>query len=166
MKILSVPIFLALLLSGGALAQGNRRHNTPGMQTPTGAERIMQGQEQENPGHQEASNIPVPDLLQNAKSMPPKQLSDFEALALKNNPTLKQAQSMVRTSAGLARQAGLWPNPSVGYQGEEIRGGSFRGGEQGGFVQQNIVLGGKLQLRRMPTSSSAKQMKSVSKSNS
>ncbi len=36
----------------------------------------------------------------------------------------------------------------MGYQGEQIRGGSFHGGEQGGFVQQTIVLGGKLRLRQ------------------
>jgi cobalt-zinc-cadmium efflux system outer membrane protein len=36
----------------------------------------------------------------------------------------------------------------VGYQGEQIRGGSFGGGEQGAFVQQTFVLGGKLGLRR------------------
>jgi cobalt-zinc-cadmium efflux system outer membrane protein len=47
-----------------------------------------------------------------------------------------------------ARQAGLYPNTSVGYQGEQIRGGSFGGGEQGGFVQQTLVLGGKIGLRR------------------
>jgi cobalt-zinc-cadmium efflux system outer membrane protein len=36
----------------------------------------------------------------------------------------------------------------VGYQGEQIRGGAFHGGEQGGFVHQTIVLGGKLHLRQ------------------
>jgi cobalt-zinc-cadmium efflux system outer membrane protein len=36
----------------------------------------------------------------------------------------------------------------VGYQGEQIRGGSYGGGEQGGFVEQTIPLGGKLGLRR------------------
>src|SRR6202041_2815751 len=45
-------------------------------------------------------------------------------------------------------QSGLYPNPTVGYQGEQIRGGSFHGGEQGFFVQQDIVLGGKLGLNR------------------
>jgi cobalt-zinc-cadmium efflux system outer membrane protein len=48
----------------------------------------------------------------------------------------------------MARQAGLWPNPSAGYDADEIRGGSFSGGEQGAFVQQDIVLGGKLRMRR------------------
>ena len=45
-------------------------------------------------------------------------------------------------------QSGLWPNPTAGYTGEEIRGGSFGGGEQGFFVQQDVVLGGKLGLNR------------------
>src|SRR5205823_8194629 len=65
-----------------------------------------------------------------------------------NNPTLKQANAFVRRSQGQAHQAGLYPNPSVGYQGEQIRGGSYGGGEQGGFVHQTVVLGGKLGLRR------------------
>src|SRR5258705_198033 len=73
-------------------------------------------------------------------------LADFEVLADANNPTLKQANAFVRRSQEQARQAGLYPNPSVGYQGEQIRGGSYGGGEQGGFVQQTVVLGGKLGL--------------------
>lgn len=177
MKGLSVAIFVALFLAGGVLAQTDQP-GTPGMQAPSGSKPLIHIQQQatpgrqhgvehmemlnqestgshvtgvqepENPDHQTGSSLPVPDLLQMAKRTPPKHLAEFEALALKKNPTLKQAQSIVQTSAGLARQAGLWPNPSVGYLGEEIRGGSSRGGEQGAFVQQNIVLGGKLRLRR------------------
>ncbi len=105
-------------------------------------------QEPENPDQKIGLNLPVPDLLEAAKNVSPRTLDDFEALALKNNPTLKQAAALARVSAGLAHQAGLWPNPSVGYQGEQIRGGSFGGGEQGAFAQQTIVLGGKLRLRR------------------
>jgi cobalt-zinc-cadmium efflux system outer membrane protein len=105
-------------------------------------------QEPENPSQKTGSNLPVPDLLEAAKAVPARSLDDFEAFALKNNPTLKQVEAIARVSAGRSHQAGLWPNPSVGYQGEQIRGGSFGAGEQGGFVQQNIVLGGKLGLRR------------------
>ena len=44
----------------------------------------------------------------------------------------------------------LYPNPTVGYTGDEIRGGSVGGGKQGFFVQQTIVTGGKLaQPRRL-----------------
>jgi cobalt-zinc-cadmium efflux system outer membrane protein len=41
-------------------------------------------------------------------------------------------------------KTGLYPNPDVGYSGDEIRGGEVHGGKQGFFVQQTIVTGGKL----------------------
>src|SRR5581483_1288980 len=91
---------------------------------------------------------PVPDLLNDVAKRPAMQLNQFEQLALATNPTLRQANALVRQSAAQARQIGLLPNPVIGYRGEEIRGGQFGGGEQGGFVQQTFVLGGKLGLRR------------------
>ncbi|MGH9440008.1 MAG: TolC family protein, partial [Terriglobia bacterium] len=91
---------------------------------------------------------PASQLLKEAAKRPPMRLKDFEDLALANNPTLRQANDLVRRSAAQARQAGLYPNPALGYEGSEIRGGSFGGGEQGAFVQQTIVLGGKLGLRK------------------
>lgn len=119
------------------------------MRSPENTPSHVEGlQEPENPEQQTGENLPVADLLADAKAVPIKNINEFEQLALQNNPTLKQAQALVQSSAGLARQAGLWPNPSVGYQGEQIRGGDFHGGEQGTFVQQTIVLGGKLGLRR------------------
>lgn len=105
-------------------------------------------QEPENPDHKTGSNLPAPELLKDVAARTPMALADFETLADANNPTLKQANALVRRSQEQARQAGLYPNPSVGYQGEQIRGGSYGGGEQGGFVQQTIVLGDKLGLRR------------------
>ena len=75
-------------------------------------------------------------------------LEDLERMALENNPTLAQVQANVRVSAGLARQAGFYPNPTVGYYGDEIRGGYSRGGKQGGFISQTIVTGGKLGAAR------------------
>ncbi|MGH9353856.1 MAG: TolC family protein, partial [Terriglobia bacterium] len=91
---------------------------------------------------------PTAQLLKAAAQRPPMRLKNFEDLALANNPTLKQADDLVERSKAQARQAGLYPNPSLGYEGSEIRGGSFGGGEQGAFVQQMIVLGGKLVLRK------------------
>jgi cobalt-zinc-cadmium efflux system outer membrane protein len=75
-------------------------------------------------------------------------LDQLQQMALANNPTLAQAQAGVRAAAGRTRQASLWPNPTIGYMGEEIRGGSFGGGQQGVFVQQDVILGGKLGLAR------------------
>jgi cobalt-zinc-cadmium efflux system outer membrane protein len=75
-------------------------------------------------------------------------LDDLEQMALANNPTVAQARANLRTAFGLARQAGLYPNPTIGYYGDEIRGGYSAGGKQGGFVSQTIVLGGKLRVAR------------------
>ncbi|HEX4169917.1 MAG TPA: TolC family protein [Bryobacteraceae bacterium] len=94
------------------------------------------------------SSSSADDLLQDVRTRSPLALQTFQQYATASNPTLQQAQSYVKQSAALSHQAGLYPNPSVGYQGEQIRGGSYGGGEQGAFVQQNIVLGGKLRLRR------------------
>jgi len=75
-------------------------------------------------------------------------LEELQQMALQNNPTFAQATANIRAAGGRKQQSGLYPNPTVGYLGEEIRGGSFRGGEQGFFVQQDIVTAGKLGLNR------------------
>src|SRR6266550_2094917 len=75
-------------------------------------------------------------------------LEELQQMALQNNPTFAQSAANIRAAEGRKKQSGLYPNPTVGYQGEQIRGGSFHGGEQGFFVQQDIVLGGKLGLNR------------------
>lgn len=101
------------------------------------------------PGMQmEKPSTSVPQLLQGVASRAPRKLEEFLAMADKNNPTLQQAEAIVRRSEAQAKQAALYPNPSAGYEGDQIRGGSYGGGEQGGFVAQTIVLGGKLGLRR------------------
>jgi cobalt-zinc-cadmium efflux system outer membrane protein len=75
-------------------------------------------------------------------------LEELEQVALQNNPTFAQSAANIQAAEGRKKQSGLYPNPTVGYQGEQIRGGSFHGGEQGFFVQQDIVLSGKLGLNR------------------
>jgi len=79
---------------------------------------------------------------------PRMRLEDLETMALANNPTIVQAKANVQMSAGFARQAGLYPNPTVGYYGDEIRGGYTGGGKQGGFISQTIVMAGKLKAAR------------------
>jgi cobalt-zinc-cadmium efflux system outer membrane protein len=75
-------------------------------------------------------------------------LEELQQMALQNNPTFAQAAANIRAAEGRKKQSGLYPNPTLGYQGEQIRGRSFHGGEQGFFVQQDIVMGGKLGLNR------------------
>lgn len=71
-------------------------------------------------------------------------LEQVEAMARETNPTLRQAEVEIRAAKARQQQVGLYPNPSLGYTGDEIRGGSVGGGKQGFFVQQTIVTGGKL----------------------
>ncbi|HYL61565.1 MAG TPA: TolC family protein [Candidatus Methylomirabilis sp.] len=71
-------------------------------------------------------------------------LEQAEAAARETNPTLRQAEAEIRAAKARQQQTGLYPNPAVGYTGDEIRGGSVGGGKQGFFVQQTIVTGGKL----------------------
>jgi cobalt-zinc-cadmium efflux system outer membrane protein len=91
-------------------------------------------------------------LLGRAQTPPSEQktitLEELQQMALQKNPTFAQSAANIQAAEGRKKQSGLYPNPTVGYQGEQIRGGSFHGGEQGFFVQQDIVLGGKLGLNR------------------
>ncbi|HET9802203.1 MAG TPA: TolC family protein [Candidatus Acidoferrum sp.] len=71
-------------------------------------------------------------------------LSDAQQIARQKNPTLRQAEAGIRAAKAREQQAGLLPNPIVGYSGDEIRGGEAGGGKQGFFIEQRIVTGGKL----------------------
>src|SRR6266853_1389840 len=75
-------------------------------------------------------------------------LEQVQKIAMESNPTLRQAEAEIRAAKARQQQSGLYPNPTVAYTGDEIRGGSVGGGKQGFFVQQTVVTGGKLGLSR------------------
>ncbi len=75
-------------------------------------------------------------------------LADLEQTAAQSNPTLAQAAAIIEASRGKALQAGLYPNPTVGYQGEQLGVEGTAGELQGAFIQQEIVTAGKLRLSR------------------
>jgi cobalt-zinc-cadmium efflux system outer membrane protein len=90
---------------------------------------------------------PVYPRFGRAQENAPGQLFTLDAaqhLAAESNPTLRQAEAEIRAAKSRRQQSGLYPNPTVGYTGDEIRGGSTNGGKQGFFLQQDIVSGGKL----------------------
>jgi len=74
-------------------------------------------------------------------------LDQLIAMALACNPTLVQALAQVDASRAKSLQAGLLPNPVIGYVSEQI-GASGPGETQGGFIEQEIFRGGKLRLSR------------------
>src|SRR5438876_1060864 len=74
--------------------------NMPGMQMKPAhpsqspdTHATMTLQEPENPEHKTGSNLPAPELLKDVAARTPMALTDFEALADTNNPTLKQANA-------------------------------------------------------------------------
>jgi len=75
----------------------------------------------------------------------PLALAELLRLANENNPRIKQANTEVAAARGAAVQAGLHPNPTVGYQGDQILSG-WTAGQQGAFLAQKIVTKGKLAL--------------------
>ena len=74
----------------------------------------------------------------------PLTLEALERMAVANNPTLRQADALIREAQGNRDQAGRYPNPRVGYAGEEI---AFRDpartSEHLFVAEQEILLGGK-----------------------
>ena len=75
----------------------------------------------------------------------PLTLGDVRSMAQQNNPTLIQARMSVRAAQGQQIQAGLCPNPEVGYEGADV-GLEGTSGQQGGVVGQEFVTGGKLRI--------------------
>jgi cobalt-zinc-cadmium efflux system outer membrane protein len=77
----------------------------------------------------------------------PLTLADLHRLALSNSPLIKQAAANVQALRGAAIQAGLPPNPTMGYE-EDTAGTTGGAGYQGGFFDQVIKTANKLQLAR------------------
>jgi cobalt-zinc-cadmium efflux system outer membrane protein len=74
-------------------------------------------------------------------------LEELEQKALFSNPSLRRLSALVGAARGNSLQVGLPPNPSVGYEGQQLGSGGLA--EQHGVLfSQEIVRGGKLRLNR------------------
>jgi cobalt-zinc-cadmium efflux system outer membrane protein len=76
----------------------------------------------------------------------PLTVENLIAMAWEGNPDLAVAGARAQAARGRLIQAGLYPNPAVGWQAEEVSLNRQSGGQQGPFVAQEIVIGGKLRL--------------------
>jgi cobalt-zinc-cadmium efflux system outer membrane protein len=109
-----------------------------GMTGPAGAANPTPAKEPAPmPGQQPLSNAPIT-------------LAELEQLALQRNPTFVQAAANVEAAKGRQLQSGLYPNPTVGYNAEQLglRGKAAAGEQNGLFIDQTIVTAGKLRLNR------------------
>jgi outer membrane protein, heavy metal efflux system len=78
--------------------------------------------------------LSAPGLASLSATSPPLNLEQVEELAWAHNPTLRQAQEQIEGTLGKALQAGLWPNPTIGYVAEQIGVEGTAGEFQGAFV--------------------------------
>ena len=74
-------------------------------------------------------------------------LEELERQALANNPIVTQAEGDVQAAYGAAIQAGVHPNPTLGYEADTVGSAGTRN-YQGVFVVQTIKTAGKLDLAR------------------
>jgi len=81
-------------------------------------------------------------------------LSALQEIATANSPVLVRATADAAQSYGQVIQVGLYPNPTIGYQSDQIQprltippGATSSGaGQQGGYINQLIKTAGKLSL--------------------
>ena len=75
----------------------------------------------------------------------PLRLDTLERDTLARHPDVARATAAIEAARGRARQAGLWPNPVVGVEGDELRTDEAK---YGVFAEQEIPLGGQLGAAR------------------
>ncbi len=97
---------------------------------------------------EQISQVRQPELLPSVSTPPTTEvltLADLEGIAFQNNPTLAAASARMAAARGGQLQASLYPNPVIGYHATEI-GNRGTAGQQGAFISQRIITGGKLHL--------------------
>lgn len=76
---------------------------------------------------------------------PPMSLDQLQRDAADNHPVIRQAVAAVEAARGAALQAGLPPNPSIGFEADTVGSGGTAG-QQGAKLEQLIKTAGKLKL--------------------
>lgn len=82
--------------------------------------------------------VPTPNTLT---------LASLEEIAFANSPAMKQAEAKIEVARGNWIQGGLAPSPRLGYAANEM-GNDNSTGQQGGYIAQEFIRGGKLGLNQ------------------
>lgn len=77
----------------------------------------------------------------------PLRLDELEQIALSANPTVAQAVDRFEQNRGRAMQAGAYPNPLIIWSASSL-GDEGTAGQQQGYIQQPVILGGKLRVNQ------------------
>ena len=123
----------------------------PGAQTPELTTPLREKLSAE--GYREALEKLYPDLPKSQMpedAMPAAErgkssLDALHEMARANHPGLRGAAANVEAARGLMVQAGLPPNPSVGYQADTVRTMNTNG-YHGAYLQQTIITASQLDI--------------------
>lgn len=74
-------------------------------------------------------------------------LLELESIAMQNSPALAEASARAEAARGNWVQQGLYPNPDVGYIGQQLGSGN-KATQQGIYLGQEFITGKKLRLNR------------------
>src|SRR6266478_4593475 len=94
----------------------------------------MQMSKQDAHSHMEGAMVKAQENAKDALVT----LEQVQKIASESNPTLRQAEAEIRAAKARQQQAGLYPNPTVAYTGDEIRGGSVGEGNRDLFEQHTV----------------------------
>jgi cobalt-zinc-cadmium efflux system outer membrane protein len=89
--------------------------------------------------------VPAEQALQQHAADAGLSLSSLQQMAMDQNPGIRAAAASVEAARGVMIQAGLYPNPSIGYEADTVNTLDTQG-YQGGYLSQTIVTGGKRRL--------------------
>lgn len=89
----------------------------------------------------------LPPPLASPQPIPELTLETLDAIAQTENPSIARAASLFEAARGNWVQVGLAPNPSAGYEGQQLGSGG-RAEQHGIWVEQELVRGGKLRVNR------------------
>jgi cobalt-zinc-cadmium efflux system outer membrane protein len=143
-----LPILaLSAILNGCSASSGFKTpaapHSGGGFESNPRTEATLLGLTHSEPSPASVAKEPV-----GAASLPPVPLSLSVAvdIAMRQHPDLRIAASLVEEAQGQLVQAGLYPNPTVSYEADDLNFPDAVAGKQGGMISQTLVTGGKLRL--------------------
>ncbi len=120
---------------------------SPHAMSPQPAPAVQLAQHVEPVPDTEPQPEPLPQAALRPVALGSLTLADLEQMAIAANPSVARAGALVEAARGNWIQEGLPPNPNVGYEGQQIGSGG-RAEQDGVFVEQEFVRGGKLRLNR------------------
>lgn len=140
-RILILCLPLALLIPVGC--------SSTRLPTPSGLQYAKMGKSgsaaEAAPASQTSDHSPIARISFTTRALT---LQDLLDQAVQNHPDLALAQGRVQEARGLMIQAGLYPNPLVAINSDNVGDNRNHWGEPGFTVTQEIVTAGKLKIAR------------------